>query len=152
MSVEERLQELGVVLPEVRPPLAVYRPAVRSGNLVYVSGQLPTRDGEMVHPGTLGVDVSVEQGYEAARVATINALAAAKSVLGSLEGARIVRVVGYVASAPGFHDQPAVVNGGSELLRDAFGEERGVGARLALGVASLPARSSVEIELILEVA
>jgi enamine deaminase RidA (YjgF/YER057c/UK114 family) len=152
VSVEERLQELGVVLPEVRPPLAVYRPAVRSGNLVYVSGQLPTRDGEMVHPGTLGVDVSVEQGYEAARVATINALAAAKSVLGSLEGARIVRVVGYVASAPGFHDQPAVVNGGSELLRDAFGEERGVGARLALGVASLPARSSVEIELILEVA
>ncbi|MEZ4501665.1 MAG: RidA family protein [Dehalococcoidia bacterium] len=152
MSVEDRLQELGVTLPEVRPPLAVYRPAVRSGNMVYVSGQLPTRDGAMVHPGTLGVDVSAEQGYEAARVATINALAAAKSVLGTLEGARVVRVVGYVASAAGFHDQPAVVNGGSELLRDAFGEEQGIGARLALGVASLPAGASVEIELILEVA
>jgi enamine deaminase RidA (YjgF/YER057c/UK114 family) len=152
VTVEERLGELGVVLPDVRPPLAVYRPAVRSGNLIYVSGQLPTRDGAMVHPGTLGIDISVEQGYEAARVATINALAAAKSVAGSLEGTRVVRVVGYVASAPDFHDQPAVVNGGSELLRDAFGEERGIGARLALGVASLPARSCVEIELILEVA
>lgn len=151
MSVEERLAELGVTLPEVRPPLAVYRPAVRTGNLVYVSGQIASSGGELVHPGTLGVDVSVEQGREAARTAGINALAAASALIGGLDSLRVVRLVGYVASAADFFEQPAVVDGASELLRDAFGEERGVGSRLALGVASLPARSSVEVELILEV-
>jgi enamine deaminase RidA (YjgF/YER057c/UK114 family) len=151
MSVEERLQELGVTLPEARPPLAVYRPAVRTGNLVYVSGQVASRDGAVVHPGTLGVDVSVDEGREAARVAVINALAAARGVVRDLDALRVVRLVGYVASAAEFHEQPAVIDGASEFLRDAFGEELGVGSRLALGVASLPARSPVELELILEV-
>lgn len=151
MGVQERLDELGITLPVVTPPLAVYRPASRAGNLVFVSGQVALRDGQMVHPGRLGDDVSIEQGYEAARVCAINALAAAQALLGTLEGIRVVRTVGYVASTPDFYDQPAVVNGASELLRDLLGEERGIGARLALGVASLPARSPVEVEVLLEV-
>ena len=150
MSVVARLAELGVELPEASPPLALYRPAVRTGNLVYVSGQVASRAGEIVYPGRLGDGVTAEQGREAARVTAINALAAASGLLGSLDGLRVVRVVGYVACAPDFHDQPAVINGASELLRDVFGEDRGVGSRLALGVAALPARSPVELELILE--
>ncbi len=150
MSVADRLAELGVELPEARPPLALYRPAVRAGNLVYVSGQVATRDGEIVHPGRLGDGVTTEQGQEAARVTAINALAAANGLLGSLDGLRVVRIVGYVACTSDFHDQPAVINGASELLRDVFGEEHGVGSRLALGVTALPARTPVELELILE--
>lgn len=151
MGVQERLAELGITLPVVTPPLAVYRPASRAGNLVFVSGQVALREGQMVHPGRLGDDVTIEQGYEAARVCAINALAAASALLGTLEGIRVVRTVGYVASTPDFYDQPAVVNGASELFRDLLGEERGIGARLALGVASLPARSPVEVEVLLEV-
>ncbi len=150
MSVEERLNELGIELPAPRQPLAVYRPAVQSGNLVYVSGQVAAGADGIVHPGTLGDTVSVDQGREAARVATINALAAANALLGGLEGVRVVRLVGYVASTPDFHDQPAVIDGASELLRDILGEDAGVGSRLALGVTSLPVRSPVELELILE--
>ena len=150
MSVADRLAELGVELAEPVRPLAVYRPAVRTGKLVYVSGQVASRGGEIVHPGTLGAGVSVDEGREAARAAVINALAAANALLGGLEDARVVRLVGYVASTPQFHDQPGVIDGASELLRDAFGEEAGVGTRLALGVTSLPANSPVEIELILE--
>lgn len=151
MTVAARLAELGVTLPVVTPPLAVYRPATRAGNLVFVSGQLPMRDGAVVHPGRLGDGVTVEQAYEAARVCAINALAAAQSLIGDLEGVRLVRTVGYVAGTPDFTNQPAVVNGASELLRDIFGEERGIGARLALGVASLPLGAAVEVELLLEV-
>lgn len=150
MSVEERLNELGIELPAPRQPLAVYRPAVQSGNLVYVSGQVAAGADGIVHPGTLGDTVSVDEGREAARVATINALAAANALLGGLEGVRVVRLVGYVASTPDFHDQPAVIDGASELLRDILGEDAGVGSRLALGVTSLPVRSPVELELILE--
>ncbi len=124
---------------------------MRSGHLVYVSGQIASRDGEVVHPGRLGAGVTVEQGQEAARAAVINALAAAHELLGGLEDARVVRLVGYVDSAPDFHDQPAVIDGASELLRDLFGEDAGVGTRLALGVTALPANSPVELELILEV-
>lgn len=151
MTVAERLTELGVTLPVVTPPLAVYRPATRAGNLVFVSGQLPMQDGQVVNPGRLGDGVSVEQAYAAARVCAINALAAAQSLLGSLEGIRLVRTVGYVAGTPDFTNQPAVVNGASDLLRDIFGEERGIGARLALGVSSLPLGAAVEVELLLEV-
>ncbi len=151
MSVAERLSELGITLPAAAAPLAVYRPAVRAGRLVYVSGQIASRDGEVVHPGRLGAGVTVEQGQEAARAAVINALAAAHELLGGLEDARVVRLVGYVDSTPDFHDQPAVINGASELLRDLFGEDAGVGTRLALGVTALPANSPVELELILEV-
>jgi len=151
MSVEERLSELGIELPAPPQPIAIYRPAVRSGNMVYVSGQVAAGADGIIHPGTLGDGVSVEQGREAARGATINALAAANGLLGGLEGVKVVRLVGYVASTPDFHDQPAVIDGASELLRDVLGEEAGVGARLALGVTSLPVRSPVEIELILEI-
>jgi len=149
VSVAERLSTMGIVLPSPTA-LALYRPAVRAGSLVFVSGQLPWRDGAVLHRGRLGAGVSVEQGREAARAAAVNALGAAHALLGSLEAARVVRAVGYVACAPAFVDQPAVVNGASELLRDVFGEERGIGARLALGVASLPLNAPVELELILE--
>lgn len=146
----DRLMELGITLPEGPKPLAIYRPAVRTGNLVYVSGQVASHEGRMIHSGRLGAEVTIEQGREAARVATINALAAANTLLGGLDGTRVVRLVGYVASTPQFTDQSAVVDGASELLRDLFGEEAGVGARLALGVTSLPANSPIEVELILE--
>ena len=151
LSIDDRLKELGITLPEVTPPLAVYRPAVRTGNLIIVSGQLPMLDGQVLHPGKLGAEVSVEQGYAAARQAGINALAAAKSVHGSLEGLRVLRTVGYVASVPDFITQPAVVNGASELFRDLLGEENGIGARLAFSVASRPANAPVEVEVMLEV-
>ncbi len=150
MTVTRRLEELGIALPEGVPPLALYRPAVRAGDLIYVSGQLAMRDGQTVHPGRLGAEVTVEQGQEAARIAAINALAAANGLLPTLDGIRVVRLVGYVACTPEFHDQPAVVNGASELLRDILGEQAGVGARLALGVTALPANSPVEIELTIE--
>jgi enamine deaminase RidA (YjgF/YER057c/UK114 family) len=151
MSIEARLAELGVVLPEPAVPLAIYKPAVQSGQHIYVSGQLATRDGAVVHPGHLGGSVTVEQGHEAARVAGINVLAAVRGLRGNLEGLRIVRLVGYVASAPEFDQHPAVVNGASELMRDVFGEDAGVGVRLAFGVAALPARSPVEIEVLFEI-
>lgn len=152
MTVKQRLAELGLVLPAVAPPpLAVYRPAVRSGPYLHVSGQLASRDGAIVHPGTVGVDVTVEQGQEAARVACLNALAAARDAVDSLDALRVVRLVGYVAATAAFSEHPAVVNGASELLRDVLGEQRGIGARAALGVASLPARTPVEIELLFEV-
>ena len=151
MSIADRLKELGIDLPPVPKPLAIYLPAVRTGNLVYIAGQLPTRDGAVVNPGRLGVDVTIEQAKESARVAAINALAAANTLLGSLEGCRVIRTVGMVACAPEFIDHPQVVNGASELLRDIFGEADGIGVRLAYGIASLPLNSPVEVELLLEV-
>lgn len=149
-SVADRLAANGITLPNPSA-LALYRPAVRTGNLVFVSGQVAMRDGAVVYPGRVGDDVTAEQAAEAARVCAINALGAANALLGSLEQVRVVRAVGYVASAAGFTGQPAVVNGASELLRDLLGEERGVGARLALGVTALPVNSPVELELILEI-
>lgn len=147
MTVESRLAELGVTLPSMAAALGIYKPAIRVGDMVYVSGQLPTREGAVVHPGLLGAGVSIEQGQEAAQVAAINALAAVQALLGSLEGLRLVRTVGYVACTGEFDQHPQVVNGASGFLRDVFGEDLGVGARLALGVSSLPARAPVEIEV-----
>ncbi len=152
MSVADRLTELGITLPSAPTPAAIYRPAVRSGNYVYVSGQVASRDGAIVHPGRLGDGVTIEQGQDAARAAAINALAAANALLGGLDGVRVLRLAGYVACTPDFTNQPLVMNGASELLRDVLGEEAGVGARVALGVTALPAGSPVELELILEVA
>jgi len=149
MSIANRLVELGIVLPDSVPPLALYRPAVQFNDLVYVSGQLAIRDGETIYPGRLGAEVTVEQGQESARVALINSLAAIHNLLGTLEGIRILRLTGYVACTVEFHDQPAVINGASELLRDIIGEQLGVGSRLALGVTALPTNSPVEIELII---
>ncbi len=151
MTIAARLTELGITLPATAKPLAIYQPAVRSGELIFVSGQLPTREGVVVHPGRLGDGVTVEQAKEAAGVAALNVLAAVHDLVGSLEGLRVIRLVGYVACTPEFDQHPAVVNGASELLRDIFGEELGVGVRLALGVASLPARAAVEIEVLFEI-
>lgn len=151
MSVADRLKELGIVLPEAVTPLAVYRPVTRAGNLLFLAGQVPLKDGNVLHPGRLGEDVTVEQGYEAARQCAINALAAVQGFLGTLEGIRLVKTTGFVASAPGFIQHPQVVNGASELLRDIFGTEDGIGARTAIGVAMLPANSPVEVELLMEV-
>ena len=150
-SVEVRLEELGFTLPDPPGALAMYRPALQSGPYVFVSGQVAMRDGAIVHPGTVGAQQTVETAREAAQVATLNALAAVKALRGSLEGLRVVRLTGYVAATPDFGEHPQVINAASELLRDAFGEEAGVGTRLALGVSSLPLQSPVELALELEV-
>lgn len=151
VSVTERLDALGLTLPGPAAALGIYRPAVRTGNHVITSGQVAVREGAIVHPGILGAGVSIEQGQEAARVALLNALGAANELTGGLDAVRVVKLVGYVASTAEFTEQPQVMNGASELLRELLGEERGVGARLALGVTSLPANSPIEIELTLEV-
>ncbi len=151
MSFEERLEELGLKIPTLPPPVANYVPAVRSGNLVFASGQTPTVDGVLVVAGKVGADLTVEQGQAAARLAAVNCLAELRSSLGSLDAvSRVVKLTGYVASAPGFGEQPAVVNGASQLIQEVFGAA-GQHARAALGVAELPAGAPVEVELIVEV-
>jgi enamine deaminase RidA (YjgF/YER057c/UK114 family) len=148
----ERLAELGLTLPAVVPPAAAYVPAVRTGNYVYVSGQLPMVDGKLPATGKVGAEVDVDQAKALARICGLNALAAAASVAGGLNGiARIVKVTGFVASSPDFTGQPQVVNGASELLVEIFGEA-GRHARSAVGMAALPLDTPVEIELIAEVA
>jgi len=150
-KIAARLAELGISLPEVVRPVGAYVPAVRSGSYVYVSGQLPLVGGKLVFVGKVGAEVTPEQGKEAARVSGINALAALASVVGSLDQVkRIVKVTGFVASAPGFTAQPGVVNGASDLFKDVFGET-GQHARSAIGVAELPLGVPVEVELIAEV-
>jgi enamine deaminase RidA (YjgF/YER057c/UK114 family) len=150
-KIDARLAELGISLPEVVRPVGAYVPAVRSGSYVYVSGQLPLVGGKLVFVGKVGAEVTPEQGKEAARVSGINALAALASVVGSLDKVkRIVKVTGFVASAPGFTAQPGVVNGASDLFKDVFGET-GQHARSAIGVAELPLGVPVEVELIAEV-
>ena len=150
-KIDARLAELGISLPEVVRPVGAYVPAVRSGSYVYVSGQLPLVGGKLVFVGKVGAEVTPEQGKEAARVSGINALAALASVVGSLDKVkRIVKVTGFVASAPGFTAQPGVINGASDLFKDVFGET-GQHARSAIGVAELPLGVPVEVELIAEV-
>ena len=150
-KIDARLAELGISLPEVVRPVGAYVPAVRSGSYVYVSGQLPLVAGKLVFVGKVGAEVTPEQGKEAARVSGINALAALASVVGSLDKVkRIVKVTGFVASAPGFTAQPGVINGASDLFKDVFGET-GQHARSAIGVAELPLGVPVEVELIAEV-
>jgi enamine deaminase RidA (YjgF/YER057c/UK114 family) len=147
----ERLAELGLTLPPVAAPGGAYVPAVRSGAFVYTSGQLPTVDGKLPTVGKVGGEVSVSDAAGLARTCALNALAAAASQAGGLDGIRrIVKVTGFVASAPGFGGQPQVVNGASELLIEVFGED-GRHARSAVGVAELPLNSPVEVELIAEV-
>ena len=122
MSASARLEELGIELPEVAKPLASYVPAVRSGNLVYTSGQLPMQAGKLAATGKLGDDVTPEQGKALARICTLNALAAVDSLVGIDAVTQVVKVVGFVASAPGFNGQPGVVNGASHLLGGGDGE------------------------------
>ena len=150
-EVENRLKSLGMVLPEVPAPLAAYIPAKKTGQVIFTAGQLPLLNGELICKGLLGQDVDVEQAYQAARICTLNALAAIKGVVKDLDQVvQVIRVVGYVASASNFTQQPAIVNGASELLLEIFGEV-GKHARSAVGVASLPLNASVEIELTVEV-
>ena len=147
----ERLAALGLTLPAVPAPVAAYVPAVRTGNHVYTSGQLPFVDGKLPRTGKVGAEVGVDEARELARLCALNALAAVASVAGDLSNiVRVVKVVGYVASAPGFTAQPQVVNGASELLGDVLGEA-GRHARSAVGVAVLPLDAPVEVELIAEV-
>jgi enamine deaminase RidA (YjgF/YER057c/UK114 family) len=150
-KVENRLSELGLLLPEAPKPVAAYIPAKQSGKLVFTAGQLPMVNGELISKGFLGQEVAIEDANKAARVCTLNALAAIKGVIGDLDQIKqIVRVVGYVASIPTFTQQPAVVNGASELLLEIFGDA-GKHARSAVGMAVLPLNASVEIELTVEV-
>ncbi len=150
MSALARLAELGIELPVVVKPLGSYVPAVRTGNLVYTSGQLPVEAGKLALGGKLGVDVTPEQGKELARICALNALAAVDSLVGIDSVTQVVKVVGFVASGPGFNGQPGVVNGASDLLADVFGDN-GVHARSAVGVSELPLNAPVEVELVVEV-
>jgi enamine deaminase RidA (YjgF/YER057c/UK114 family) len=149
---EERLQQLGVDLPAPAAPVAAYVPTVRTGNLVYVSGQVPTVEGRPTHLGHLGADVDLEAGRAAARTCAVNVVAALKAELGELSRVRrIVKVTGFVASTPEFTDAPKVVNAASELFGEVFGDA-GRHARAAVGVAALPLGVPVEVEAIVEVA
>ena len=151
MSVSDRLRELGLRLPAVAPPVATYVPALRHGDLVWTSGQLPMVDGALAVTGKVGEGeglVTPEEATALARVAALNALAAVAATVGSLDAVvRVVKVVGYVASDPSFTGQPGVVNGASDLLGEIFGEA-GMHARSAVGVSALPLDAPVEIELV----
>ncbi|TXI59949.1 RidA family protein [Mycolicibacter arupensis] len=149
MSWRARLDELGIELPAVVAPLAAYVPAVRTGNLVYTSGQLPMQAGALPQTGKVGGQVSPEEGHALARICALNALAAVDALVGLDAVARVVKVVGFVASAANFNGQPAVVNGASELLGEVFGDA-GKHARSAVGVSELPLDAPVEVELIVE--
>ncbi|MET7365370.1 RidA family protein [Streptomyces sp. NPDC005566] len=149
-AVEAKLAELGMTLPGVVPPLASYQPAVQSGVYVYTSGQLPMVDGKLAVTGKVGAEVTPDEAKELAKTCALNALAAVKSVAGDLDRiARVVKVVGFVASASDFTGQPGVVNGASELLGAVLGD-KGVHARSAVGVAVLPLDAPVEIEVQVE--
>lgn len=151
MTVEERIMELDLEIPPPVKPLGVYLPAVLSGNQIYISGQLPLIDGKLIHKGILGKEISIDQGYEAARICTLNSLSAIKNITGNLDKIkRIVKLNGYVSSDKDFYDQPKVINGASELLFHAFGE-RGRHARSAIGVRCLPLGSCVEIDMVVEI-
>ncbi|GHE66167.1 MULTISPECIES: RidA family protein [Streptomyces] len=150
-AVEAKLAELGLTLPDVVPPLAAYQPAVRSGAYVFTAGQLPMVSGSLPTTGKVGAEVSAEEAKKLAAVCALNALAAVKSVIGDLDKIeRVVKVVGFVASAPDFTGQPGVLNGASELLGEVLGD-KGVHARSAVGVAVLPLDAPVEVELQVEV-
>ena len=150
MTASARLGQLGVALPDVVAPLASYVPAVRTGNLVYTSGQLPMEGGKLAATGKVGAEVSLEDGKAVARICALNALAAVDSLVGIDTVTRVVKVVGFVASAPGFNGQPSVINGASDLLAQVF-DDNGAHARSAVGVSELPLDAPVEVELIVEV-
>ncbi len=150
MNYEQRLQQLGLTLPTVSKPLAAYVPAVRAGDFVYTSGQLPMVDGALSLAGKVGADVSEEAAYEAAKICALNALAAIKEEAGSLDAIeQIVKLVVFVNSADGFTNQPKVANGASELMVNVFGDA-GQHARSAVGANELPMNTAVEVELIVK--
>jgi enamine deaminase RidA (YjgF/YER057c/UK114 family) len=150
MNVRKKLKEMGLELPVAALPLAAYVPAVKTGKLVFTAGQLPMVNGEIAKTGKVGSDVTVEEAKELAQICALNALAALNLVADVDDVERIVRVVGYVNGAPGFVNQPAVINGASELLLALWGDVNGKHARSAIGVAELPLNSPVEVELTFE--
>jgi enamine deaminase RidA (YjgF/YER057c/UK114 family) len=151
MSYEQKLRDLGLTLPAPPKPVATYVPVVRVRDLLFLSGVLPMRDGQLIMTGKIGAGLSVEQGQEAAKVAALNALAIVNSEAGSLDRVKqIVKMVGHIASASGFTDQPLVLNGASDLFVAIFGEA-GRHARVAVGAAELPRQAPVEIELIVQI-
>ena len=150
MNPSQRLKELGFTVPTAPKPLAAYIPAVKTGNLIFTAGQLPLVDGQMAGVGKVGGEISVERGRELAEIAALNALAAVETITSIDNILRIVRVVGYVNGVPGFTNQPAVINGASELFVKIW-EDAGRHARSAIGVAELPLNAPVEIELTVEV-
>lgn len=148
---EQRLAALGLELPQVAKPLAAYVPAMRSGSLVFTSGQLPTVGGALLKSGKVGAEVAADEAKQLAERCALNALAAVKAEIGELSRVRqVVKVVGFVASAPDFTGQPGVVNGASELLGKVFGAA-GTHARSAVGVAALPLDAPVEVEIVVEI-
>lgn len=151
MSAEQRLTDLDITLPPAPPAAGLYLPAVRTGNLLFVSGQVPLHEGQPIARGKLGDEVSLEDGANLARQCALQALSIVRDHLGTLDGvSRVVRVGGFVASAAGFTDQPRVINGASQLLIDVFGDE-GKHARAAVGVAELPLGVPVEVEFVFEI-
>ena len=151
MSAEEKIRELGLELPTPPQPAGSYTRAVRTGNLIFVAGQLPLKEGKMEFSGKIGKNLSAEEGYEASKLCALNALSILKAEVETLENiVRLVRLTGFVCSAEGFTDQPQVVNGASELFAEVLGE-RGVHARLAIGCNELPLGAAVELEVIAEV-
>ena len=151
-KLDDRLTELGVVVPATSKPVAAYVPAVTSGNLVFTSGQLPMVDGVLVATGKVGAEIDAGAAKQLARQCVLNGLAAARTAIGSLDRiTRVVKVVGFVASDPSFTGQPGVINGASELLAEIFGDS-GQHARSAVGVAVLPLDAPVEVEFVFEFA
>lgn len=151
MQAEEKLKELGITLPDPPKPVAAYLPAVQVNDLLFLSGTTCYKDGEFLYTGRVGAELTVEQGYTAARQTALNLLSVIKATLGSLDQIlRVVKLNGYVNSAPDFDRQPEVINGASELLEELFGLQ-GKHARTAIGVSDLPAHIPVEIELIVQV-
>jgi enamine deaminase RidA (YjgF/YER057c/UK114 family) len=150
-AIESKLTAKGLTIPALRPPVGNYVPFTRSGNILFLAGQVAAQDGKIVSPGTVGKDVTIEQANTAARVAALNALAVIKSAVGDLDNVvRILRAVVYVSSTPDFTQQPLIANGASDLLVEVFGEA-GRHARSAIGLSSLPLGSPVEVELTVEV-
>ncbi|HSL93427.1 MAG TPA: RidA family protein [Bacillota bacterium] len=151
MPIEAKLNELGIIIPEASKPVASYVPAVKTGNLIFVSGQLPVVAGHLKYKGILGRDMDTSAGYDAARICAINCLAAIKTVEPDLNKiVKIVKVTGFVNSVSDSGDQPKVINGASELLEKIFGE-KGKHARAAIGMSGLPLGALVEVEMIVEV-
>lgn len=148
MDIDHRLKDLGIIIPKIARPLAAYVPGLIAGNFVYISGQLPSRDGKILYTGSIGKDLAVAEGQDASRLAVINCLAVLKSCLGewsSLE--RIVKITGYIQCEKDFYDQALVLNGASELLEQILGD-KGKHARAAVGVNSLPLNAACEVEMI----
>lgn len=151
MGAEDKLREWGLELPPAPGPIGAYVPVVRTGSLLFISGQLPTREGKLMFTGHVGQEVTVEQAQEAIRQAALNALAIIRAELGTLDQVRrVVRLVGHVSSAPTWTEQATVTNAASEVFLKVFGPERGSHARLALGAAALPKNAPVELEVIVE--